>query len=308
MQRNRVIALTVTGAAVAGIATVAFTTHHSRHHPAPRPTTTSATPTPVPSTSTPAPKPTTTSPTPVPSTSSSTAPPAGWANVFYDDFTIPAPTGTFGTTDASKVVYTGDHGGKWIEYPDGWPSTYTSGKSGYEPGQVLSVHDGVLDFYLHNVNGLPAGANPSPVLASGSVYQTYGRYTVRMRIDSSMADYHAAFLRWPQTDSNYTAAESDFPEFDLNSTSVSAFAHNTVDGQDAFSTGSGFDPTQWHVYTEEWGPGYRTYSVDGKVIGTSTHNAFAGPERFQLQTEPSGKNDGDSGHLLVDYVSVDARN
>lgn len=53
----------------------------------------------------------------------------------------------------------------------------------YQLGQVLSTHDGMLDFYLHNVNGVPAGANPSPQLVGTSGYQPYGRYSVRIKTD-----------------------------------------------------------------------------------------------------------------------------
>jgi hypothetical protein len=52
-----------------------------------------------------------------------------------DDFTIDAALGSWGTNNSQTVVYTGDHGGKWVEYPDGWPSTYTNGKPGYQPKQ-----------------------------------------------------------------------------------------------------------------------------------------------------------------------------
>ena len=228
----------------------------------------------------------------------------GWHQVFVDDFTVNAALGSWGSSDPSAVVYTGDHGGEWVEYPDGWPSTNTNGAPGYEPGQVLSVHDGMLDFYLHNVNGLPAGANPSPVLADGSQYQTYGRYTMRFRTDTSdLADFHIAWLLWPQDDDNWQSAESDFPESDLNANDVSAYAHFGGSGsQDAFSASVDF--TQWHTYTQEWGPGYRKYYLDDVLIGTSTSQVTSLPERFQLQTEPTGGNDGDSGHLYVDWIAV----
>jgi hypothetical protein len=229
---------------------------------------------------------------------------SGWHQVFVDDFTINAPLGSWGTSDPSAVVYTGDHGGNWVEYPDGWSSTYTNGSPGYQPGQVLSVDNGVLDFYLHNVNGVPSGANPSPVLASGSSYQTYGRYTMRFRTDShALRDYHIAWLLWPQDDANWQSAESDFPEADLGGTEVDSFAHFGGSGaQDAFS--ASIDFTQWHTYTQEWGPGYRKYYLDGLLIGTSTSQVTSLPERFQLQTEPNGSNDGDSGHLYVDWIAI----
>ncbi|MGH7234355.1 MAG: hypothetical protein ACREF7_02825, partial [Candidatus Saccharimonadales bacterium] len=101
---------------------------------------------------------------------------SGYTEVCAENFTKAAALGSWGTSSASKIVYS--DGCNWTEYPDGWPSTFTGGAPGYEPSQVLSVHDGELDFYLHPINGQAMGANPSPVLASGSQYQTYGKYIV----------------------------------------------------------------------------------------------------------------------------------
>jgi chitodextrinase len=230
---------------------------------------------------------------------------SGWHQIFLDNFTVNASLGSFATSNASQVVYTGDHGGQWVEYPDGWPCGSSS--PCYEPGQVLSVHDGVLDFYLHNCStGLPCGANPSPILpTTGTQYQTYGRYDARFKVvynDSAKLDqYHIAWLLWPQNDANWQYAESDFPEADLNSSNVCAFAHYGGSGAfDHFCVPIDF--TQWHTYTQEWGPGYRTYLLDGQVIGTSTNQVFSSPERWQLQTEAHNKGDTTSGHLLVDWV------
>ena len=236
--------------------------------------------------------------------------PAGYSPVCLDDFTVDAPMGSWNdpTGTGNAVVYTGDHGCKWTEYPDGWPSTYTNGQPGYEPSQVLSVHNGVLDFYLHDVNGLPAGANPSPILSNtGSRYQTYGIYEIRAKVvyDDSyrLDDYYIAWLLWPQDDGNWQYAESDFPEANLADNQVCAYAHYGGSGsQDQFCTNVDF--TQWHTYTQVWGPGYRSYYLDGQLIGTSTNQVWDQPERWQIQTEPSGMNDGDSGHVLVDWVAV----
>lgn len=234
---------------------------------------------------------------------------AGWRQVFAEDFTVNAPTGSWGAscaTDpnaAQKIVYTGAGGTRWRTYPDCYTDTIP--KRPYRSDQVLSVHDGTLDFHLRNVDGRPAGANPSPVInaATSSQYQTYGRYTARFRVDTtSLSEYHIAWLLWPANDADWKCAESDFPESSLSSTSVGAFAHHSCNGaQDAFS--ASIDYTQWHTYTQEWAPGVRRYYLDGQLIGTSTTAVFAGPQRWQLQTETSG--DGThSGHLLVDWVAV----
>jgi len=229
-----------------------------------------------------------------------------WKQIFVDDFTIPAAVGSWGTNDASRVVYTGDHGGKWVEYPDGWPSTYTSGSPGYQPAQVLSVHDDVLDFFLHTVNGFPSAANPSPLITGTSQYQTYGRYSARIKSDA-VSNYHSAWLLWPESDANGGCAESDFPEADLDR-AISAFTHNATNCsdftvQDAFTTSTRFD-SGWHIYTQEWGPGYRKYYIDDSLIGTSTTRIWSQPERWQLQLEPSSNSGNTSGHFLVDWVAV----
>ena len=204
-------------------------------------------------------------------------------------------------------MYTGDHGMSWNEYGDGWSSTYTGGAPGYEPSVVQSVHNGVLDWYLHNYNGTPVSANPSP-LPAGHQYQTYGRYSLCERFLPSdshrLDDFYQAILLWPQNDGDWQSAESDFPEGTLSDTGFSAYAHHGGSGaQDAFDSPA-IDSTQWHVYTQEWGPGYRNYYVDGNLIGTSINQVTSSPERWQLQIEPSGSNDGDTGHAEVGWVVI----
>jgi hypothetical protein len=244
---------------------------------------------------------------------------SGWNQVFADDFSVNSAVGSWGTSNPAQVVYTADHGGRWTEYPDGWPSTYTNGAPGYEPSQVLSTHDGVLDFYLHNVNGLPAGANPSPVMPSGIVagggsYQTYGMFSVRMKVEyddaNRLDDYHIAFLLWPKNGAAWASAESDFPEMTLSSGQVCAFAHygpSTGNGSTKDAYCRNIDITQWHTFTQKWRPGSRSYYIDGQLIGASKNQVWSGPERWQLQTEPSGTNDGDTGHVVVDWVTVYSR-
>lgn len=233
----------------------------------------------------------------------------GWRQVFAEDFTVNAPTGSWGAscaTDpdaADKIVYTGAGGTQWRTYPDCYLDTYQ--RRPYRSDQVLSVHDGVLDFHLRNVDGQPAGANPSPVInrAATSQYQTYGRYTARFRVDTTtLSEYHIAWLLWPEDDGDWQCAESDFPESALSARSVGAFAHHSCNGdQDAFS--ATIDYTRWHTFTQEWAPGVRRYYLDGQLIGTSTTAVFDGPQRWQLQTETDGYGTH-SGHLLVDWVAV----
>ena len=229
-----------------------------------------------------------------------------WTLAGLDNFTKAAPLGSFASGDGS-AIYSGDHGMAWSEYADGTSSTYSDGAPGYEPSAVQSVHDGVLDWYLHNYHGSPVSAAPSPFPA-GHHYQTYGRYSFCEKLapadGHSLDDFYQAILLWPQDDADYQSAESDFPEGRLSDTSFSAYAHYGGSGaQDPFDTPA-LDTTQWHVYTQEWGPGYRRYYVDGDLIGTSTKQVTAMPERWQLQVEPSGTNDGDAGHVYVGWVVI----
>lgn len=267
--------------------------------------------TPVPTTSSPAPTTTSPSPTATGTATGLPAAPAGFTDVFYDSFTKVAPVGTFGTQDGGTVVYTGDHGGGWTSYPDGWSSTYTNGQPGYQPAQVASVDSNGLDFYLHNVNGLPSGANLHPLVnPSGATpgYFAYGRYSIRLKLSNYSPDYHVVPLLWPKNDSDWQSAESDFPEFGTDQgASVDAYAHYGGSGsQDDFGTPN--DVLNWHTYSASWTPTGTTYYVDGVSIGTSTHRTWSQPERLQLQMEPSGKNSNTPTHVYVSSVEVDQWN
>lgn len=307
--------------------------------PADTTTTTSTTATATTSTTT-----TTTPPPPPPAYSGTCATPVpgdsqtvggnSYALEGMDTFTTDAPLGSFAQTsigysdaNALPVVYTGDHGMGWTEYPDGWASTYTQPPysptvyEGYEPSTVQSVHDGVLDFALHDdANGYPVGADPSP-LPGGNRYQIYGAWSFCERIvpadSSNLADFHQAPLLWPENRNDYPSAESDFPEADLDAAPSpagpwwSAYAHYATTGgqdtQDAYAIAAAvpdFDPTQWHAYTQTWGPGFRSYYVDGQLVGTSTDQVWQGPERWQLQVEPSVAGGSGTGHVYVKWVWI----
>jgi hypothetical protein len=229
-----------------------------------------------------------------------------------DTFTKAAPLGSFAQSSNNQIVYTGDHGMSWTGYGDGWSSSYSGGKEGYQPSTVLSVHDGMLDFHLHDdTNGNPVGANPSP-LPGGNRYQTYGVWSFCEKIapaDShNLDDFYQAPLLWPPNDSDSPSSESDFPEGNLAGPDFMGFSHYGGSGaQDYFSIRAvipTFAATQWHVYTQEWGPGFRSYYVDGQLVGTSTQQVWSGPERWQLQVEPSGSNDGGSGNVLIGWVWI----
>jgi hypothetical protein len=231
-----------------------------------------------------------------------------------DTFTKAAPLGSFASSSPDQIVYTGDHGMSWTEYPDNWPSTYSGSAEGYQPSTVLSVHDGVLGFYLHDdSHGHPVGADPSP-LPAGNRYRTYGMWSVCERVaparGHNLADFYEAMLLWPRNGNDWLRAESDFPEANLDTFDFSGYAHYGGSGSqqvfDVLAVEPTFDPTRWHLYTQTWGPGFRSYYIDGRLVGTSTDQVWSGPERWQLQIEPSGFNNGGSGHVYVKWVWIGA--
>lgn len=263
--------------------------------------TTSTTATSTPATTTPATPTTTTSPS-GPLTVAPVANLPGWTHNFADDFTKAAPTGSWANaSDPNKVVYVGANGQQWLTYPSTYTDSYQHRP--YRSDQVLSVSDGMLQFNLHNVDGQPAGANPSPLLANGSQYQTYGRYSARLRVDApDLSEYHIAWLLWPQSEKWPDDGELDWAEGSLAGTS-NAFAHyaRASGGQETVDTGSPF--TDWHVYTLEWSPGRVRFLLDEKVVLETTKFVPSKPMRWQLQTETNGSGTH-TGRLLVDWVST----
>lgn len=231
----------------------------------------------------------------------------GWKQIFYDDFTKDAALGSWGSEcDATAIVYTGAQGQKWRSYPNCYKDTYQ--KRPYRADSVLSVKNGVLNFFLHPVNGQPAGANPSPLIDGLTQYQTYGRYTARIKVDNpTLAEYHIAWLLWPQSGKWPDDGEEDFPEGSLGGR-ITGFHHYAGEGacrgcQDKAITTDMDVFTQWHTYTIEWKPGNVKYILDDKVVLNSDKWIPDTPMRWQLQTETNGYG-SNTGNLLVDWVAI----
>lgn len=225
--------------------------------------------------------------------------------IFHEDFSRHAKRGTMGSkANPARVIYRGRHGTKWVTYPRRFLDTVD--RRPYRSDRVLSVHDGVLDFYLHPVGGRPAGASPSPLIDGRSQYQTYGRYSARMRVKGrDLSEYHVAWLLWPREDRDWQRAESDFPEVDLVPGRIDVYAHSHWGGRGAIESfvAPRVNMRRWHTYTQEWTPLVRRYYIDGRLIGQAAGKIFNRPQRWQLQIETrgAGKN---RGHVLVDWVKV----
>ncbi|MBY4127648.1 ricin-type beta-trefoil lectin domain protein [Rhodococcus fascians] len=231
----------------------------------------------------------------------------GWKQIFVDEFTTPSATGSWSNQcDPAKIVHTGAEGQRWRTYPSCYPDTYD--KRPYRPDAVLSTSDGALRYHLGQVDGIPAGASISPIIAGDSQYQTYGRYTARFKVDSpDLSEYYAAWLLWPQSENWPYDGELDFPEGALSG-NVGGFHHysgegSCADGCKEPATDIGALFTDWHTYTMEWSPGRVRYILDDTVVLDSTDFVPSTPMRWELQTETKG--DGaNEGNLVLDWVSV----
>ena len=221
-----------------------------------------------------------------------------WRQTLVQDFDVPAPKG------AVAQVYGPDMRG-YSDFSD------SSGYGTYTPDDVLSVHDGYLDFYLHYSNGRPRVAS---VIPFGYTGQTYGRYSVRFRYDS-IPGYKIAFLLWPASD-DWNEGEIDWPEGALDG---SLYGNSAIKGTRT-SNGMQFDPAdknyssarpgQWHVATIEWSPGLVQWFLDDVLVDRTTKpkGVPTTPMRWTLQAETA--DDASSafpatdvaGHLQVDWV------
>jgi hypothetical protein len=176
----------------------------------------------------------------------------------------------------------------WQPYPDG-----TSGI--YAPSQTVTVHDGVLDARLGG-----AGTAGTFGTKTGAYDHVGGSFSVRAKATGGDGN-GAAFMLWP-TSNRWADGEIDFPEGNFESEPM-AFHHSMTPGQEAerVQIPTGVSWRDWHTYTVDWDPGKSvTYKVDGKVIGTITHDVPTTPHRFMFQTG----NWGASGNLLIDWVAT----
>lgn len=241
----------------------------------------------------------------------------GWHQVFTDDFTTNVPVGGFSGCQATNNILTSSCSGlppavgaKWFAYPDGW--TDTSGIGIYSPSKVISIQNGVMNFYLHTENGTHMVAAPEPKIPGatgpGGGMQ-YGRYAIRFKADQ-VPGYASAWLLWPDSETWPRDGEIDFPEGTLTQT-INAYMHhqNGITGdQDAYPTTAPFNT--WHTAVIEWGPSQCRFMLDGAVIGTSTQNIPNTAMHWVLQTEtaygatPAAAT---TGNVQIDWVTAYAR-
>jgi hypothetical protein len=216
----------------------------------------------------------------------------GWHQVFADDFSTPAPTGTFSDCVTGLGVANDYCSGladtpyfiRWFAYPDGWLGTPATGI--YAPSRGISVKYGALRYYLRTL--------------------LYGRYVVRARWDP-LSSYHISFLLWPDSNQWPRDGEIDYPEANMASSDVSAFMHwqNGTSGRDQDAYDVHIDPQQWHTYEIDWLPSSVSFYLDGQRIGTSTTNVPDTPMHWVLQTNTAQHiwpDDTEAGQVQMDWA------
>lgn len=233
----------------------------------------------------------------------------GWKQVFEEDFSA---------GDVPLGAFPGDrYSMRWSAgYPDGTPDTagqFSGGRSGYYPSKVLSVQDGVLDWYLHSENGISMGAAPQPRIPRATAGQPqgngllYGRYAARFRADS-LAGFKAVWRLWPASGAWPREGGIGLPEGGLANTIQGGVHYAGPDGSAASDIhGSTLDFASWHVAAVEWTPDRVDFFLDGRSIGTSTEALPATPMHLILQVEsclPECPLPDAAGHIYLDWISI----
>lgn len=233
----------------------------------------------------------------------------GWKQVFVEDFEGgDVPIGAF-----PGPAYID----KWSAgYKDGWPDSagQTGQPSRYYPSKVLSVKNGMLDWYLHSENGISMGAAPTPKIPNATTNPPransllYGRYSVRFKADP-LKGFKTAWLLWPDSKMWPRDGEIDFPESDLATSSFYGAVHKMGKDPrdtDVFYANASF--TSWHVATMEWTPGKVEFFLDGHSLGAGTSRVPNTPMHYILQTESCMFNvcpkPQTAGHLHLDWIAI----
>lgn len=228
---------------------------------------------------------------------------AGWHQIVAQNFSTPVALGSFpGPHYKGFFPYSG--------YSD------TSGNGTYNPAKVLSVHGGVLDYYLHTAGGQHDVSSVVVEVPGKNWGQVYGRYSVRFRSDR-VPGYKMAFLLWPDDD-NWDEGEIDFPETVSLTSAATIYANRYAAGRPVlsgstlgFKTKTSAAGTGWHTATTEWSPGGITYYLDGKKLGTTTSGVPHTLMRWTLQVETGidvpAPSASAAGHVQVDWVTMYSR-
>jgi hypothetical protein len=231
----------------------------------------------------------------------------GWKQVFREDFSAgDVPIGAF-PGPAYEANWSAG-------YKDGIPDTagQTGKNSRYYPTKVLSVKNGMLDWFLHTEKGISMGAAPTPKIPNNSSNPhranslLYGRISVRFKGDA-LPGFKTAWLLWPDSGVWPRDGEIDYPEGDLATSFYGAVHHRSNNPHESDLIRSYALFTTWHVATMEWSPGKVEFFLDGVSLGAGTSKVPNTPMHYILQTEsclPVCPAPTTAGHVYLDWIAI----
>jgi hypothetical protein len=228
----------------------------------------------------------------------------GWRQVLAENFTGSVARGTFPQSSYGKRFFA------YSGYRD------TSQHGMYNPTKVMSVGNGVLDWYLHTEGGQSYVDSIIPRVPATGWGQLYGRYSIRFRSDVTPG-YKLAFMLWPDSD-NWAEGEVDFPEVggltagsDIYANRYAAWRTNLTGDTAGFKTTVPAAGNGWHTATIEWSPNRLSYILDGRTLGTTTTGVPNRSMHWVLQAETAlgapAPAASVAGHLQVDWLTIYAR-
>jgi len=224
----------------------------------------------------------------------------GWRRVFADNFTQDVPLGSFPSAVSST----------WFAYRDGLKDTSKRGT--YLPTDVISISNGMMNFYVHTVHGVHAVAAALPVITGARGRYgglLYGRYMIRIRADV-VSGYKASLLLWPDSDQWPKDGEIDFPEVANLGGPIYAFVHYQDGTSPVDQAGVQISQTltQWHTATITWLPHQIQFQLDDHLIASVSQRIPNTPMHaiIQVETKTDGPapTDQAAGSVRIAWLAV----
>jgi len=226
-----------------------------------------------------------------------------WTLLKTEDFTKNAAVGQIGNV----------YGQSWLGYPSGEDTN--GGTGNWLPLEVLSASNSALHWDLHTNN---SGQHAVAVSVPWDYYsQTYGRYSVRLKLGSNVSDsnYKIAFMLWPASD-DWADGEIDWPEV-VHLTDRPRPASKQLGNYDSvFSPAtstfaqSKLNDGNWHIATTEWTADAIRFYLDDVLVATVTDKAYipTKPMRLTLQAETElwegEPSNSETGTVDVDWIAM----
>lgn len=186
-------------------------------------------------------------------------------------------------------------------------SKYTGG---FRRADNLIVRNGKLRLRTKKTSN---GWTAAGVSSSRASKQTYGRYTIRARLERGWGTRAVALL-WPT--GGVWPPEVDFFEMSANDPDrrINRMTNHYTPGHQMNVKSVRADFTRWHKIRVVWKPGKLVYRLDGRRVARMTHHVPARDMWLGLQTAPGGQTaqpderTPNTVDWIVDWVRVESLN